>query len=541
MIFDDFPSANAEGVRLAHTLKLPCLLLRKGRVLSASDVAALKAAGVASVAGARLAVGELDEDTAARTVAALMASTRIATRAPYTGRCNLYAESAGMLLVDQERVDRLNRISDTITLATLPQHACVGKHQRIATVKIIPFAVEQRCIDAWQELAGTRSPLDLAPLRPCRAALIMGVSASTTERMLSMAVDATRNRLEALGGTLALELRCAHESPAVAQALHQARAAGCDLVLVMGATSTKDRADIVPAGIVAAGGIIEHFGMPVEPGNMLLTGRIGTIPVFNLPGCARSRSHNGVDLMLQRLLAGLPVAPHDIMGLGVGGLIRSKGEDEDETVAQDQAQTIEAPPRPPRVAALILAAGRSTRMGARNKLLCEVDGVPLVQRAVNAACASRVCQVMAVTGYESERIEAALEGRPISFTHNPDYAQGMASSLRRGLRALQADVDAVIVLLADMPGISAVDIDRMIDAFDWAQPAILVPEHDGRRGNPVVWPRRYFAEMAALSGDTGARGLLEQYAEEVRVVPFDTPTIFADVDTPEALQALTKK
>ena len=539
MIFGEFPCAEAKGIRLAHTLKLPYLLLRKGRVLSGTDVAALEAAGIEKVIGARLAAGEFDEDAAARVVAALLTTAGITSRPPYTGRCNLYAQRAGVLLVDQERIDRLNRINETITLATLPQHACVSKDQRIATVKIIPFAVAPLFIDTWRELVGRRSPLYLAPFQPCRTALIMSVSSGTTERMLDMTVSATRDRLAVLGGTLALELRCAHDGPAVTQALQQALAAGCDLLLVLGATISKDRADVVPAAIVAAGGIIEHFGMPVEPGNMLLTARIGTVPVFNLPGCARASNHNGVDLLLRRQLAGLPIMPYDIMGLGVGGLIHSR--DEDEAAAHDQPELNETPPRPAQIAALVLAAGRSTRMGERNKLLCSVDGVPLVQRAVNAACASRACQVMVVTGYESERVEAALEGRPVSFTHNPDYAQGMATSLRRGLRALRADVDAVIVLLADMPGINAVDIDRMIEAFDPAQPAVLVPEHEGRRGNPVVWPHRYFAEISALSGDTGARGLLEQYAKEVRTVSFDTPSIFADVDTPEALLALTQK
>lgn len=206
---------------------------------------------------------------------------------------------------------------------------------------------------------------------------------------------------------------------------------------------------------------------------------------------------------------------------------------------QDQVQVAAA--RVPRIAALVLAAGRSSRMGERNKLLCRIDGVALIQRAVGAACSSRACQVMVVTGHESERIEAALQGWPVSFTYNPDYSSGMASSLCRGLRALRNDAEAVIVLLADMPAIDGPIIDRMIDAFDPAQPFVLVPEHEGRRGNPVLWPRRYFAEMATLSGDMGARGLLERYAREVRSVSFDSPAILIDVDTPEALRQLTKQ
>lgn len=543
MIFGEFPCAAAEGVRLAHTLKLPHLLLRKGTVLSATDVAALEAAGIAAVSGARLAAGEIDEDRAAQAVAGMLAAAGIAPRPPYTGRCNLYAQTPGVLCVDAGRIDRLNRISEAITLATRPQHACVGKDQRIATVKIIPFAVDQQAIAAWRELIGAEPPLRLAPLQPRRAALILSVSSSTTERMLAMTVDATRGRMAALGGTLALELRCGHDSAAVAKSIRQALAAGCDLLLILGATISKDRGDVVPAAIAAAGGVIEHFGMPVEPGNMLLTARIGEVPVFNLPGCARSRAHNGVDLLLQRLSAGLPLAPRDIMGLGVGGLIQAWEGDEAETADEpgEPPPPHLLPAAPPRIAALVLAAGRSTRMGERNKLLCEVDGVPLALRVANAACASRACQVMVVTGFEAERVEAALVGRPVSFTHNPDFAQGMATSLRRGLRALPADVDGVIVLLADMPGISAADIDRLLDSFDPAHPAILVPEHGGRRGNPIVWPERYFAEMAALSGDTGARGLLERHAGNVRSVAVASAAIFADVDTPEALAALTRK
>jgi len=192
-----------------------------------------------------------------------------------------------------------------------------------------------------------------------------------------------------------------------------------------------------------------------------------------------------------------------------------------------------------RVAALVLAAGCSSRMGQRNKLLCRVEGVPLVQHAVDAACTSRAYQVVVVTGHDCERVEAALQGWPVSLIYNPDYASGMASSLRCGLRALRDDAEAVIVLLADMPGIEGLHIDCMIDAFDPARPFVLVPEHEGRRGNPVLWPRRYFAEMAALSGDTGARSLLRRYVQDVRSVSFDSPAILIDVDTPDALRGLS--
>lgn len=535
MIFGNFPCTEAEGIRLAHTLRLPHLLLRKGHVLSATDASALAAAGIDRVTGARLATGELDEDSAAQAVATPLAGPGIATRPPYTGRCNLYAQGTGLLLVDPQRVDALNAISESVTLGTLPPYALVKKDQRVATVKIIPFAIAPATLARWHDGIAGHPPLRIAPLRSCRAALIIGVSSGTSERTISMAVETTRSRLEDLGSTLALELRCAHRGEAFVHSIAEALAAGCDLLLILGATVSKDRSDVVPAAITAAGGVIEHFGMPVEPGNMLLTARIGTVPVFNLPGCARSLRHNGFDIVLRRLLAGLPVTPHEIMGLGVGGLMHSVGEEE---APVPEALPAALPPRPPRIAALVLAAGRSSRMGAKNKLLCPVDGIPLVRRAVNAACASRACQVMVVTGHGADDVEAVLVDRPVSSVRNPDFAAGMSTSLRCGLRALPTDIDGAIILLADMPHITAADIDCLISAFDPDDPAVLVPEFGGQRGNPVLWPRRHFAEMAAISGDKGARGLLQQYAQEVRTVSLPSRAIFTDVDTPADLQAL---
>jgi molybdenum cofactor cytidylyltransferase len=174
-------------------------------------------------------------------------------------------------------------------------------------------------------------------------------------------------------------------------------------------------------------------------------------------------------------------------------------------------------------------------MGARNKLLCEIDGTPMLLHAVNAACTSRCVQTLLVSGYQTDAIEALVNGRPLSLVRNADYATGMASSLRCGLRALPHDIDGVIVLLADMPRVTAAHIDRLIAAFDKGKPAIVVPEKDGCRGNPILWPRRHFSAMLALDGDQGARGILERHTDEVLCVAFDDDAIFIDVDTPGAL------
>jgi molybdenum cofactor cytidylyltransferase len=204
----------------------------------------------------------------------------------------------------------------------------------------------------------------------------------------------------------------------------------------------------------------------------------------------------------------------------------------------------EADPRrvAPRFAVLVLAAGRSSRMGGRNKLLEPVGGRPMVSHVVDAAIASRAQMVVVVSGHQAEDVEAALGGRPVVFVRNPDFAEGLSTSLRRGLSALPRDVDAVVVCLGDMPLIRASTIDALAAGFaPEAGRAICVPSFEGRRGNPILWGRRFFAEMAASTGDSGARRLLSEYAELVHEVPVASPEIFMDVDTVSALEALDRR
>jgi molybdenum cofactor cytidylyltransferase len=354
------------------------------------------------------------------------------------------------------------------------------------------------------------------------------------ENVFRGTVTAMRNRLDALGGRLALVLRCAHAREAIAAQIRQALAAGCDLLLIAGATVTKDRRDVAPASIVDAGGAIEHFGMPVEPGNMLLLARMDKTPVVVLPGCARSRRTNGLDWALARLMAGLPCGRDEIMRMGVGGLIRSPLEPEDEEEGEEDAVP-QPPAAAPNVAALVLAAGQSARMGGANKLFAEIGGVPLLLRAVNAAQASAAASVTVVLGHEAEKGEALLADRRVNIVRNPDYAQGMSTSLAAGLAAMPAEAEAVVVLLADMPRVNAAHVDRLIAAFDPQRPSIIVPMQDGRRGNPILWPREFFGEMQSVSGDQGARGLLAQHAARIETVELDA-AIHADIDTPDDLR-----
>jgi molybdenum cofactor cytidylyltransferase len=191
-----------------------------------------------------------------------------------------------------------------------------------------------------------------------------------------------------------------------------------------------------------------------------------------------------------------------------------------------------------RIAAVVLAAGGSTRMGRTNKLLADVDGRPIIRRVVDALGPLRLADCVVVTGTDAGDVRAALAGLDVRFIHNADCAEGMGSSIRTGVAALPADVDGALIVLGDMPWLAARDMALLLDAFDpGAGRGICVPVHLGRRGNPVLWAARYFADLQRLTGDVGGRALVERFAHDVREVAVSGAGILMDIDTPGALRA----
>ena len=533
MKFGTIPVGEAAGSILAHSVRKKTGIVKKGTVLDRGHVAELAEAGVADVVVARLETGDVHEDDAAERLAHAVAGEGVRIEPAFTGRSNLYANSTGLLVVDRAGIDRLNGVDPAITIATLPEYAPVEAGRMVATVKIIPFSVPGARLDEALAVAG--DAVRLAAFRPFRVGLVV----TTLPPLKPSVLDKTRRlleeRLAPASATIVGERRVAHDATAVGAALAALKEAGAEILIAFGASATVDMHDEIPAGIERAGGRVVHFGMPVDPGNLLVLGDLGGTPVIGAPGCARSPRENGFDWVLNRLLAGLRVTPDDLAALGVGGLLM-------EIVSRPQPREGGAPgpdtAGEAKVAALVLAAGQSRRMGGPNKLIATIAGMPLVRIAVEAALGASVSSVTVVTGNRPEAIRAALAGLDVSFVHNPDYAAGLSTSIRAGIAGLPSGTDAAVVLLADMPGVTGEMLDRLIDAFDPAAGAlIVVPTFEGKRGNPVLWSARFFPDLMAVQGDTGGRHLVGANPDAVVEVEIG-PAAALDIDTPAALAAV---
>jgi len=337
--FGPVPVLEAEGKILGHNVagRDGRLVLRKGRALSAEDVALLQQVGRVSVYVAEPGPDDLDEDTAARRIAQAAMGPGLRLVGPSSARANLVATVLGVLRVDPARLARLNS-AEGVAVATLFGHRPVREGQVVATVKVLPFALPEDVVRGAEGVAAEGGPLlHVTPLSSRPVSLILCGSASAGERVTRDFEPALRTRIERLGSFLRttqyVPLEDEAGEAALTEALGREVAGGAALLLLAGETAIVDRHDIAPRAIERAGGEVVAFGAPVDPGQLLLFARMGEVPLLGAPGCARSAKDNVLDLLLPRLLAGDRLERADLVALGHGGLledVKERGAPRDE-------------------------------------------------------------------------------------------------------------------------------------------------------------------------------------------------------------------
>jgi molybdenum cofactor cytidylyltransferase len=531
MKFGEVLLDDAFGSFLAHSLGVGADRLKKGTLLGPAEIALLEASGITSAIVARLEDGDVDEDTAARRLADCCRDSSLSHRDASTGRVNIHAGHDGLFIVDKAAVDAINRVDPAITLATLAQFAPVTRGQMVATVKIIPFAVAQEKLQLIESmLVGSSTPIfKVARWQPRRVGLVSTLLASLKVEVIEKTNRILQARLALSESQIVIERRVAHTATAVGAAIAQLTREAIDLIIVFGASAVVDPYDVIPEGIRLADGKVIQVGMPVDPGNLLVLGAFDQIPIIGAPGCARSPKENGFDWVLDRVIAGVPLTPDDFASMGVGGLLM-------EIESRPRPREDKRGTRKPHLAALMLAAGTSSRMGGSHKLRAKFDDVPLIARSAAVITDALATAPLVVLGHDAVGLAALL---PTGTAHvvNPDFADGISSSLRVGIAALNQECDGVLIHLADMPAVTAPHLRLLAQAFFASGgTAVVRATHAGKRGNPVILPRALFSQVARLTGDLGARAIIEAFGGTIIDVELGEAASL-DVDTPEALKA----
>lgn len=319
MRFGPVPLKNAEGAILAHSLQGASRKVAKGTVLSADDLADLAAAGHDTLTVARLDPADLHEDAAAEALANALvpdpSAQGIRISGAGTGRVNLYANGAGVVRLDRNKLDAVNAVDPMITVATVPDYHRADARGMLATIKIISYGVPADAIRRAGEAAGGA----IQVLPPVLSSATLIETAVTEDTPPDKGRAAMAGRLHRMGITLTPRVVVAHREAELAEAIANAQG---QLLLILTGSATSDPHDVAPQGLRQAGGTVTRFGMPVDPGNLLFLGAYEDKPVIGLPGCARSPALNGADWVLERIVCGLPVSSADIAAMGVGGLLK---------------------------------------------------------------------------------------------------------------------------------------------------------------------------------------------------------------------------
>ncbi len=355
MKFGRIATVDAAGAILAHGVKGRDYDFKKGHVVAAGDISALLAADIHDVVVARLGAEDVEENVAARALAVALAGRGVRPQQAFTGRANLYAETHGLVVIDQQRVQAINHLHESLTLATIAPHSVVAPRQMLATVKVIPFATPRAVLDRALAIAGDEPLFRVRPFQRKQISLIVTTLTNGKVSLVKKSEAAMRDRLRGFGLDLQTVEVVGHHETEVCTAITKLKRQGSACILVFGASAIVDRGDVIPSALVAAGGTVVHLGMPVDPGNLLMLGALGDTPVIGVPTCARSPKRNGFDWVLERVLAGIAVTSSDIMDMGVGGLLAE--------IPSRPLPREFIVPEVAKVTAVVLAAGRVTTHG----------------------------------------------------------------------------------------------------------------------------------------------------------------------------------
>ncbi len=532
MKFEKIKTTDAIGTVLGHTHRLKTdqgisQRLSKGTLLNAKHIDMLLQAEVDSVMVAVLETDDILENSAVERLARLFQGAGVGVESPRQGRCNLYALHRGVLDYDVSLIHRLNALDWRVGMA-IEYGGVIEAGTVFASIKVIPYAVPRSVLDAWELELKSGSGVEMYPLRRRHVALIVSQH-SDQPSSIQRIVDVHRSRIEGLGSQIDRVCRCEHTVASIAQSLQSVVTEGWDLVLFYGATAVVDVDDVLPLAIRSVGGEVERVGMPVEPGNMLLLGRMLECPIIGVPRCAQHIQQSGLDLVLARALSGASLSSVDISRLGVGGYLKNNPS----TVV----------PKEPghKIGAVVLMAGLSSRMKGANKLSMSIptpdeDGHTTVAvQTVKGILSAGYAPVVVVTGHQETEIRELLQGLPVRFVHNPAFADGMGTSIAKAFSVLSG-WDAGLLALGDMPFVSPTILKEMYQRSMESPEHIVVPVHNGRRGHPIVFPSSLFAELQQCTGDVGARSVLQSHQDIIERVNVSDTSIFWDVDTEDLLR-----
>lgn len=531
MKYGEYPVYDALGVELTHPVKCQDKTLKKGHVLTSSDIGRLKYAGIKTVVGARFSSNDIHPETAADILLKTMVGDYLRYTLPdESGYCEIFADVDGVFAFDPDRLKRLNAHCEDFSVITVQPCLPVYKGQLVANLRLFSPAVDADVLNqAVTKISGTGALFKIAPYAFCKIGYVRTVAAGTTPEPID--ADALEKRFAAYGFSIVHSAMCAHDSESVEKAVRDALDARAEIVLVESPFPPLNREDTVPKAFKESAADIDRLGWCLDTGVPLVLGHKGDARLLGF--CADDADQYALDVLLRFLATRSLPAVDTLPMFAMNGISLLRMTKKITPEQMENSVAVGAVSDSEKIAVVILAAGASRRMIGSNKLLEPLNGLPMIEHVVRSALLSEADYVVAVTGHDAAFVERRLEKYDVKIVRNPDYVSGVLGSIRLGLAVLPPDIAGAVILPADMPAFTEEYINRLIDAFDAKskRPPVVLPTFDGTRRNPVLWPRDLFKVAKPVPEDAHWTPALIEHTDYIREIPLKDDLPLTDINT----------
>ena len=521
----------SKGSILAQTYNLSGRTLSKGMHVSEEILEFLNRENVKNILCAVPHEDDVHEDSAAEAISKALDENQLYAEEASTGRVNFRTPALSIVRYNRELIKKINLVDESIAFSIVEHNQLLAKNDLIATLKIIPFFVSKIYVEQVVSLIAKNEIFKVHRLQEKKVELIQTYYDWQKRSIFKATSNVTSSRLDALGCPLQKETLIPHDHKSLCSEIKSSVDSGAQVLLISGASAITDRSDHIPKAILSVGGEIIQYGLAVDPGNLLLIGKIGNTTIIGMPGCARSPKLNGFDWVLQLLMANIPINKEELADMGAGGLLM-----EIASRPLPRALAKSAKKREKKIMGIILAAGNSSRMGKDNKLLRNIGGASLVRNTAVEMLKSDLDSCSIVLGYQSDKVAAVIKDLNINLILNPFWEEGQASSLKAALNTLDSSYSDLLVMLGDLPGVKSKHINKIIEEHLLAnnrKSKITIPSFNGKKGNPVIWGKSFFPDLSNLEGDVGGRTLFDQHPAAINLLIMEDEAVITDTDTPE--------
>ena len=543
MQINEFDITAAEGIVLLNDIRTPDRLLPQGYRLTHGDVFFLKSLGIKKITGIMTAPGDIDAATALGMIAPQVCGENLVYSVmPGSGSCKLVADSNGILVCNDGRLSKFNRINPYLSLNTVSAYKTVKKGDVIGSLKLRCPIVEQQLVDdIIFRLSGNEPLLKIESATEIKAAVVYTCfykDSSENNRFANTIKQLLKNIPE-FKINFTKEIYCQHEYSDTAAAISEA-AAKCQLVFVVPGQPGSYITDTVPTALRNSADevVCNNISQDILPDLMIATKKDSKIIV--LPYHYAQASSPLVDKFIKTAITREKLSPADFY-------CPNNLLPEDIKLSEEEKQNLIAPGRSTKksadtaqIAAVILAAGTSARARC-NKLMVDLGGEPLFMKAVRAAIKSKASPIYVVTGHRAEELEQYLEPLDINILRNNDYSSGVRTSIRLGVNSVPSFCDGALLIPADMPCITSAYINKMIKAFDnHNRRQLCITFFEGRKYNPILWGRDLYPQADLVPENAHLRSIFMEHADYTKLVEANAD-ICVDINFPYDIEVLNNK